>query len=114
MVTCYSEVDDRVWKALADGKRRKILDTLKQDRKSTGEIVSLFPNLGRTSVLKHIKVLEDVNLITVHREGRVRWNYANPLPIEKTCSPWIEKQIEGLVSSILQLKTLAENPTGKD
>ena len=108
MVTCYSKVDDRIWKALGDGKRRKILDTLSQGRKTTGEIVSLFPDLGRTGVLKHMKVLEEVNLITVQREGRIRWNYVNTDPVKEFLSPWVDRHIQGLVSSAVGLKKLAE------
>lgn len=108
MVT-YNDIDDRIWKAVADGKRRRILDTLSEGPKSTGEIVSLFPDLGRTGVLKHIKVLVDVNLIQVEKEGRVRWNTANLTPIEETCGPWIAKHIRSIEASAFRLKQLAEN-----
>ncbi|MEM7358422.1 MAG: metalloregulator ArsR/SmtB family transcription factor [Pseudomonadota bacterium] len=112
MVTLYSEVEDQVWKALADGKRRRILDELSQGPRSTGDLVKLFPTIGRTGVMKHIQVLENASLIEIRREGCVRWNYLNPEQIEKTCSPWIKRHIDGLTTSIAHLKALAE-PTNK-
>lgn len=110
MVTSYSAIEDRIWKALADGKRRRILDELSRGPKSTGDLVKLFPTIGRTGVMKHIQVLETARLIEVRREGSVRWNYLNPEQIAKTCSPWIQRHIEGLTTSIAHLKALAEPP----
>lgn len=109
MVTYQTQADDRIWKAIADGKRRQILDALTEGSKSTGEIVNLFPNIARTTVLKHIGVLEDVDMILVRREGRMRWNHINPAPIQTACSRWISKHVEGISASALRLKALAEN-----
>lgn len=108
MVTQYSNAADEIWKAIADGKRRKIVDALAAGRMSTGEIVQLFPSVGRTGVLKHISVLEKADLIIVKREGRVRWNYLNPAPIKRACNPWVRKHVERISSSIARLKKIAE------
>jgi len=108
MVTQYSNAADEVWKAISDGKRRKIVDALASGRKTTGEIVDLFPTVGRTGILKHIGVLEKADLIIVEREGRVRWNYLNPAPIKRACNPWVRKHVERISSSIARLKKIAE------
>ncbi len=108
MVTQYSAAEDEVWKAIADGKRRKIVDALANGRKSTGEIVDLFPSAARTGILKHIGILEKADLIVVMREGRVRWNYLNPAPLKRACNPWVRKHVEGISSSVARLKKLAE------
>jgi DNA-binding transcriptional ArsR family regulator len=68
-------VDERVFKALADGRRRKILDLLKENAMTTGEICSRFRGLDRCTVMQHLAVLERADLIIVKREGRLRWNY---------------------------------------
>ena len=108
MVTYYGESDDEVWKAISDGKRRKIVDALAVGRKSTGELVDMFPTAARTGILKHIAILERADLIVVRREGRVRWNYLNPAPLKRACNPWLRRHIEGVSSSIARLKKLAE------
>jgi len=74
--------EERVFKALADGRRRKILDLLKSDGRTTGELCSRFPELDRCTVMQHLAILERAGLIIVRREGRLRWNYLKPLPIK--------------------------------
>ena len=108
MVTFHTHTDDTVWKAISHAKRRGMLDALADGPKSTGEIVELFPTIGRTGVLKHISVLKAADLIHVRREGRVRWNYINTAPIEKMCSRWITNHVRGLQASATRLKRLAE------
>jgi DNA-binding transcriptional ArsR family regulator len=38
---------DRIFKALADRRRRAILDALKNEPKTTGQLVALFPEIDR-------------------------------------------------------------------
>lgn len=109
MVTYQDSSNDTIWRAISDSKRRTILDALSAGPKSTGELVELFPQIGRTAVLKHIDVLQHANLIVIKREGRVRWNYINIAPLQAACSGWMLRHIEGVVSSIEDLKTLSEN-----
>ncbi len=108
MVTYQNTNDDSIWKAIADGKRRTILDALSQGPKSTGELVDLFPQIGRTAVLKHLDILQNSNLILIKREGRVRWNHINIAPLQAVCSGWILRHVEGITTSIESLKSLAE------
>ena len=49
--------DDRVWRALSDGRRRQMLDRLAEAPMTTGELVSEFEPLCRTAVMKHLEVL---------------------------------------------------------
>src|SRR5262245_54287612 len=80
---------ERVFKALADARRRRILDLLKDDRRTTGELCARFPDLDRCTVMQHLRVLERAGLVIVKREGRVRWNYLNALPIKEISDRWI-------------------------
>jgi DNA-binding transcriptional ArsR family regulator len=107
-VTLVSKSEDRVWKAVCERKRRRIIDVLAEGPKSTGEIIDLFPSLGRTGVMKHIGILEDADLIIVRREGRTRWNYLNPKPLDQVCSGWVDKHVAGIAASVERLKRLAE------
>lgn len=110
---------DKVWKALADGSRREILDLLAKGPKTTGELCDHFAAretgaIGRTGVLKHLGVLTDAQLVLLRREGRHRWNYLNPVPIQKVCDRWVSRHIRDLARSAHRLKDLVENKTRKD
>jgi DNA-binding transcriptional ArsR family regulator len=96
--------DDLVFKALADHRRREILDLLKEDRKTTGQIVSRFKNIDRCTVMQHLGVLEKAGLIIVKREGRFRWNYLSVLPIKDVYDRWINQYAGPSVKLLSKLK----------
>jgi DNA-binding transcriptional ArsR family regulator len=96
--------EERVFKALADRRRRKILDLLKSDGRTTGELCSRFPELDRCTVMQHLAILERAGLIIVRREGRLRWNYLNPLPIKEIYDRWISPYASGAVELLARLK----------
>src|SRR5687767_14745195 len=82
--------DDLVFKALADSRRREILDLLKDAPRTTGDLCDHFADaLDRCTVMMHIGVLERAGLILAVREGRVRWNYLNVVPIQEIHERWI-------------------------
>ena len=58
-----------VFSAVAEGRRREILVLLATDERPVGDIVATL-SLAQPSVSKHLKVLLDVGLVTVRREGR--------------------------------------------
>jgi DNA-binding transcriptional ArsR family regulator len=96
--------DDLIYKALADHRRREILDLLKDDRKSTGQICAHFKKLDRCTVMQHLGVLENAGLIIVKREGRFRWNYLNVAPIRGIYDRWINQYARGSVGMLAKLK----------
>ena len=103
------DATDKVWKALSDATRRAILDELADGPATTGELVEQFANLSRTAVMKHLDVLFDAELILIRRDGRVRWNYINPVPIQLIYDRWIRGHVRGLSRSLAKLKVTAEN-----
>ncbi len=104
-----SRADERVFKALADSRRRKILDLLKTEARTTGDLCSRFPGLNRCTVMQHLSVLERAGLIIVKRQGRLRWNYLNPLPIKDINERWIGAYASGAVELLARLKRDMEN-----
>ena len=56
-------------KALSDPIRRQILDMLKPERLSAGEIAEAFPVSG-AAISKHLSVLKEADLIRDTREGK--------------------------------------------
>ena len=68
--------DIPIWAALADSKRRQIINLLEEKPRTTSELSEYF-DVSRFAVMKHLKVLEQANLIKIEREGRKRWNFLN-------------------------------------
>lgn len=96
--------DELVYKALADGRRREILDLLKDDPKTTGDICSHFKKLDRCTVMQHLGVLEKAGLVITKKEGRYRWNYLNAVPIRKIYDRWINKYASPSVEILTRMK----------
>jgi DNA-binding transcriptional ArsR family regulator len=104
-----------VWKALADATRRRVLDLVSVRRRTTGELCEAFPDLCRTNVMKHLDILVEANLVLVRREGRLRWNYINAVPIQRICERWTSRHTAGLASSMLGLQRQVEGrPSARD
>ena len=96
--------DDLVYKALADRRRREILDLLKDEPKTTGDICAKFKKIDRCTVMQHLRVLEKAGLIFSKKEGRFRWNYLNAVPIREIYDRWINKYATPSVEILTKLK----------
>ncbi len=95
---------DPIFKALGDSRRREILDLLKERSRTTGELVEHFRQLDRCTVMQHLSVLEKADLIIVRREGRLRWNYINPLPIKELHDRWIGSYADSAIDLLARMK----------
>ena len=101
--------DDRVFKALADPTRRFLLDRLfVRDGRTQTELESE-REMTRFGVKKHLKVLEEANLVVARRSGREKLHYLNPVPIREIHNRWIDKYTERRVSALLDLKNELES-----
>ena len=96
--------DDLVYKALADSRRREILDLLKDDPLTTGDICTRLEPLDRCTVMQHLGVLEKAGLVFTQKQGRYRWNYLNAVPIRDIYDRWINKYASHNVGLIAELK----------
>lgn len=83
--------EDLIFKALADRRRRAMLDFLKDQPRTTGEVCERFSRVDRCTVMLHLGVLEKAGLIAVKREGRVRWNYLDVAPLQAIYDRWISR-----------------------
>ena len=99
------DATDRIFKALGAATRRSILDALKDEPQTTGQLCARFPGLDRCTVMQHLKVLEEAELVIVRRDGRERWNHLNPLPIKQIHDRWIGPYAAGAVDLLARLKT---------
>ena len=96
--------EDAIFKALANGKRRQMLDAIKHAPLTTGALCERFPEMDRCTVMQHLKVLEDADLILPRREGRERWNHLNALPIQAIHDRWISQYAGHAMSVLSALK----------
>ena len=99
---------DPVWKALSSPVRREILDLLREAPRTTGGLVTAFPDLTRFGVMKHLEVLEEAGLVLSERRGRERWNRLNVVPIQQIYERWVQPFEQLWAGRLLKLKRRAE------
>ena len=98
------DVQSAVFKALADDRRREILDLLRDEPLTTGDICLQFKKLDRCTVMQHLGVLEKAGLVIVQRQGRQRWNHLNAAPFREIYDRWISAYAEPAVELLSRLK----------
>ena len=99
---------DPVWKALSDPTRRAVLDLLRDQPRTTTEIVDAFPHLTRFGVMKHLESLRQAGLVNTREDGRQRVNSLNVFPIRQIYERWVSPFQELWASQLLGIKELAE------
>jgi DNA-binding transcriptional ArsR family regulator len=95
---------ESVWRALASPVRREILDRLREAPATTGALAACFPALSRFAVMQHLRVLEQAELVVPHREGRQRYNYLNPVPIQRIHDRWVARYLQPWTEALVSLK----------
>jgi DNA-binding transcriptional ArsR family regulator len=96
--------DDLIFKALSHRRRRELLDALKDNPLTTGALCERFNDIDRCTVMQHLGVLEEADLIIVRRAGRERWNHLNPMPIRDIHERWIGPYAAYAVEKLAVLK----------
>jgi DNA-binding transcriptional ArsR family regulator len=80
---------DPVFKALADPTRRTLLDALfEEDGQTLTELEGRLP-MTRFGVMKHLRVLQEANLVATKRRGREKLHFLNPVPIRLVHDRWV-------------------------
>jgi DNA-binding transcriptional ArsR family regulator len=80
-----------------------MLDALKASPLTTGALSGLFPELDRTTVLQHLRVLENAELVTGRKVGRERYLALAPLPIKRIHDRWISEYTRAAVDLLGRL-----------
>jgi DNA-binding transcriptional ArsR family regulator len=99
---------DRVFRALADPTRRRILEHLASRDHSVNELHQVFP-ISQPAVTKHLQVLERAGLITRHREGRLRYSRARRSAIRAPIE-WMRRYTRLWVQRLDALEALLADP----
>lgn len=76
---------------------------------STGAIADQFRDLSRFAVMQHLGVLEEADLVVPRREGRMRLNYLNPVPIQRIHQRWVSRYQEPWAESLVAMKGALES-----
>ena len=102
---------DRVFRALADPGRRRLLDSLDaRNGQTLGELCA-GRDTTRQAVSKHLAILEDAGLVATVWRGREKLHYLNPAPIAEITDRWISRYHRKRVRALADLKrALEENP----
>jgi len=95
---------DPVFRALADPGRRRMLDLLRaRAGLSVGQLAAEFA-FSRFAVMKHLRTLEEADLVVSRREGKVRRLYLNAVPIQTIHDRWISQYSALWASQLTSLK----------
>jgi DNA-binding transcriptional ArsR family regulator len=101
---------DKVFKALADASRRKLLDQLHGNNGQTLTELCEHLDMTRQAVTKHLALLEAANLVATVWRGREKLHYLNPVPISEIYKRWIGKYERHRLRALGELKRgLEEN-----
>jgi DNA-binding transcriptional ArsR family regulator len=101
----------RVFKALADPGRRLLLDRLHAENGQTLGQLCGHLDMTRQAVTKHLKLLEQANLVVTLWRGREKLHYLNPVPIHEIAERWIGKFERGRLRVLAELKRQLEGET---
>jgi len=100
-----------VFKALADSNRRDLLDSLFDKNGQTLADLTQRLNISRQATSKHLNILEDANLISIHWQGREKFHYLNPVPIAEIVHRWVGRFEDARLAMLVDLKNESEFKT---
>ena len=89
LVVQYSTTIDRAFAALADPTRRAVLERLGAGRATITELAEPF-GMSLTGMKKHVRLLEDANLVVTQKVGRARRCELVPYAFEGI-STWLQR-----------------------
>lgn len=104
-----SDEMDKVFKALADDSRRRLLDSLNARNGQSLRELCAGLDMARQSVSKHLAILEAANLVTTVWHGREKLHYLNAVPINDIAERWINQYDRERVHALSDLKRALED-----
>ncbi len=95
---------DKVFKALGDPTRRKLLDLLYERNGQTLSQLCAHLDMARQSAAQHIGILEAANLVSTVWRGREKLHFINPVPLHEVYERWVRKFERQRLSLLHDLK----------
>lgn len=99
-----------MFKALADKTRRRILDLIREEPLTTGALCLMLEPLDRCTVMLHLKVLEQADLVVAVKRGRSRLNVLNAAPLVRIKERWLG-QFSGSAAGLVTQLSLDTQPS---
>lgn len=100
---------DKIFNALGDKSRRYLMDLLYERNGQSLTELSANLDMSRQAVTKHLKILEDADLVIPVWKGKEKLHYLNPVPLRLIYSRWISKFDENRIQGLYDLKNALEN-----
>jgi DNA-binding transcriptional ArsR family regulator len=111
-----SSTTSDVFNAIAEARRRDILDALGSGEKAVGTIVSEL-SMSQPQVSKHLRVLGEVGLVTCRAQGRRRLYRVEPMRL-RPLQEWLSKYERAMSNRLDRvddyLKELQQKESGND
>ena len=82
-------LNDKVFKALSDANRRKIISLLRKKNLTAGEIADNF-DISKPSISEHLKILKNADLISSEKNGQFITYFLNSSILEDVISYFME------------------------
>jgi len=103
-----ADIEERVFTALADTTRRRLLATLAQNSPKTAtQLAEEFP-YSRQNIVKHLGILSEAGLVQARHQGRENRYTFNPEPLHNA-SAFIETIGAQWDARLQRLKDFVEN-----
>jgi DNA-binding transcriptional ArsR family regulator len=106
-----SQTLDRTFSALSDPTRRDILERLSDGPASISELARPI-GISLPGVLKHVRILEEANLVTTEKHGRTRECRLAPGDIDEV-TRWIERYREQWERRLDRLEAYIQTQQGR-
>jgi DNA-binding transcriptional ArsR family regulator len=95
---------DKVFKALGDPTRRRLLDLLYENNGQTLGQLCEHLDMARQSATQHLGLLEEANLVSTVWRGREKLHFINPVPLHEVYERWVRKFERQRLSLLYDLK----------
>ena len=105
-----SQTLDRTFSALSDPTRRDILERLTWGPASISELTRP-TGISLPGMLKHVRILEEANLVTTEKRGRTRECRLGPEQMDDATT-WIESQRRQWERRLDRLEAIIERTKG--
>ncbi|HSF88713.1 MAG TPA: metalloregulator ArsR/SmtB family transcription factor [Saprospiraceae bacterium] len=107
-----------VFQAIADPTRREIIHMLAQESLNLNAVADRF-DISRPAISKHIKILTECGLVTIHQHGRERLCEAKLDSLDQV-SDWVqqyrqfwESKLDSLEAYLADIQSKAKKPGKK-
>ena len=105
-----SQTLDRTFSALSDPTRRDILERLSTGPASISQLARPY-RISLPGVMKHVRILEEANLVTTDKRGRTRECRLGPERMDDATS-WIERYRSQWEHRLDRLEAIIERRKG--